>query len=126
MPIKTRDGWKTKRQVSAQEHAWKKSRKQMIEKIGLENLDDTGKVESRARSIFKEIDSDSNGKIDQDELGKAMKNMCVTLSQGELANMMKEADEDGDMLMDEDEFADLCLQEVKRYKNVTTSMCSVM
>jgi len=126
MPIKTRDGWKTKRQVSAQEAAWKKSRKHMIEKIGLEHLDDTGKVESRARSIFAEIDSDANGKIDQEELGKAMRNMGVSLSVGELTNMMKEADEDGDMLMDVDEFADLCLQEVKRYKAVTTSMCLMM
>lgn len=31
-----------------------------------------------------------------------------------------------DMLMDVDEFADLCLQEVKRYKAVTTSMCLMM
>lgn len=67
----------------------------MIEKIGLEHLDDTGKVESRARSIFAEIDSDANGKIDQEELGKAMRNMGVSLSVGELTNMMKEADEDG-------------------------------
>jgi len=97
----------------------------MVEKIGLNNLEDMGKVKDRAKAIFKEIDTDGNGQIDVAEMGQAMKILGVTLTNTELSTMMTEADADGDMLIDCDEFVDLCCEEVKRYKRVTTSFCTV-
>mmetsp|Transcript_25654 Transcript_25654/g.51508 ORF Transcript_25654/g.51508 Transcript_25654/m.51508 type:complete len:127 (-) Transcript_25654:385-765(-) len=126
MPLKTRDGWKSRRQLEKQAAAWKKAREKMIEKIGLNNLDDLSKVEQRAKEIFQEIDTDANGKIDQEELGRAMSNMGVKLTKSELSRMMYEADEDQDALIAPYEFIDLCKEEVKRYKNVTSQACSVM
>jgi len=127
MAIKTRDGWKTRRQMAAQDKAWRGARKQLMEKIGKTHLNDQGEVKKRASEIFTEIDTDGNGKIDVAELKVAMGNLGVNLKQGEAESMMREADADGDMLMDVEEFIDVCWEEVQRFRNVTQSQsCSLM
>jgi len=128
MPIKTRDGWKTKGQINAQEAAWKKARKAMVERLGVETPGDSTKIKARAKEVFQEIDTDNNGQIDQAELTVAMSSMGVKLKNSEVVNMMKEADADGDLLIDLDEFIDLCCNEVARYHavmNPYSSFCSL-
>jgi len=126
MPIKTREGWKTKGQINAQEAAWKKARKAMVEKLGVDTPGDTTKIKARAKEVFLEIDTDNNGQIDQAELTVAMSSMGVKLKSSEVVNMMKEADADGDLLIDLDEFIDLCCNEVARYYAVmNSSFCSL-
>ena len=86
--------WRARGCVLA-DKAWAKSREAMMNKIGLDNLKDPAKVESRAKEVFAEIDTDGNQKIDKPELTKAMINMGVTLKEKEVKDMMNEADEDG-------------------------------
>jgi len=116
MPIKTKDGWKSKSQVKAQEKAWLKARATFIQKIGKDHLNDTYVITSRAKAIFKEIDSDGNGKIDQSELKAAFDKLGCCLKASEVLDMMAEADEDGDNHIDEQEFINLTKVEVENYK----------
>jgi len=96
-----------------------------MEKIGTENLKDTNLVEKRAKEVFAEIDSDGNGKIDGPELKQAMSRMGVTLKTKEVEFMIKEADEDGDMLVDQDEFVNLIKTEVVNYQQVASAACNI-
>ena len=75
--------------------AWEKSRAAIVEKIGMDILKDAAAVSNRAREVFKEIDTDGNGKIDEAELQSAMGSLGVKLSKKEVVAMMMEADEDG-------------------------------
>jgi len=130
MPIKTRDGWKTMQQIKRQEKAWMKARQTFVNNIGMGNLEDMAKMESRAREMFKEMDTDANGAIDPAELKAAFSKMGCRLSSSEVSRMMEEADEDGDMLIDVDEFIELCAVEVNRFKacqaaQSQTQMCTV-
>ena len=81
--------------MCATEAAWKKARQSFVEKIGLDSLDDTAKVDRRAREMFKEMDADGNGKIDSVELKGAFAKMGCNLTKSEVDRMMEEADEDG-------------------------------
>ena len=78
--------------------AWKKSRASLVEKIldgGTADALTDDFVKQRAVVVFKEIDSDGNGKIDQPELKSAMAKIGVELSDKEVKTMVQEADEDG-------------------------------
>ena len=69
---------------NAAEKAWRRSREQLIEKIGKDKLNDETAIRASAKSIFKEIDTDGNGKIDDEELKAAMGCMGVQLSKKEI------------------------------------------
>jgi len=126
MPIKTKDGWKTREQLERQEKAWKKAREKLVIKLGgMDKLNNEGVIRKAACDVFKEIDSDGNGKIDPEELKDAMSKMGVKLTAKEVDRMMIEADQDGDGEIDGDEFQDVCIAQVELYKNVTTSMCTL-
>ena len=77
------------------EKAWKKARAAFIKEIGEGALSDPNVAKARSSEIFVEIDSDGNGKIDQTELKAAMEKLGVLLTNKEVEDMMREADEDG-------------------------------
>lgn len=104
MVRKTRDGWATNRQIAAQDAAWKKARKALMDKIGAEAIKSTAGTKTRAAEIFKEMDADGNGSIDQAELKAAFAAAGVNLTAKEAQTMMHEADEDGDGFIDAEEF----------------------
>merc|ERR1712167_373795 len=119
-------GWMTNLQNARQARAWEKSRSAVIEKIGVDLIKNDSAVKNRAREVFKEIDTDGNGQIDDAEQNSAMEKMGVTLTKKELDDMMTEADEDGDHLIDIDEFVALISAEVKRYNRARSKFCVVM
>ena len=104
MVVKTKDGWATNGQIAAQEAAWKKARKSLIAKLGPENIKTAEGTKNRAAEVFKEMDKDSNGSIDPDELKEAFAAVGVELTKKEVAAMMREADADGDGQIDAMEF----------------------
>lgn len=95
MPVKTRAGWKTNDQIKRQDKAWKRARSSLIQKMGEEAIKSTEATKLRSAAIFKEMDADGNGSIDQGELKAAFAAVGVELSDKELGHMMHEADEDG-------------------------------
>ena len=76
------------------EQAWARSRKAIVQKLG-DAIKDPAALDKRSEELFKEIDTDGNGQIDEQELKTAMSNAGVQLSKKELHAMMAEADEDG-------------------------------
>jgi len=125
MPVRTKEGWKSRYQIEKQDKAWKKARKTLVNMIGQDNLKNSQLIKERAMTIFKDMDADQNGKIDTDELKAAMAKLGVELKASEVKDMMTEADEDGDEHIDPDEFVNLCLAEVERYLR-RSSTCAVM
>ena len=67
MPIKTKDGWKSRKQIARQEKAWKAARSALMTKLG-PAVDDPALLESKAAEVFKEFDTDGNGGIDAAEI----------------------------------------------------------
>ena len=70
----------------------------MVDKIGTEvteAADWQDKLKGRSQEIFKEIDTDGNSKIDEQELKSALENMGLVLKKKEVKDMMMHADEDG-------------------------------
>ena len=124
MPIKTKEGWKSRKQIKNQEKAWKAARSALMTKLG-PAVDDPALLESKAAEIFKEFDSDANGGIDAAEIKSCFGKVGVILSDKEVKAMIEEADEDGDGLIDAVEFKNLLTEEVARYKRVTTALCVV-
>ena len=61
----------------------------------MDKLNNEGVIRKAACDVFKEIDSDGNGKIDPGELKDAMSKMGVKLTAKEVDRMMIEADQDG-------------------------------
>lgn len=94
MPIKTKDGWKSRKQISAQEKAWKKARATLMLKLG-PAVDDASMLDAKAEALFKEFDLDGNGKIDAAEVKQTFSKAGIELKTSEVAAMVKEADEDG-------------------------------
>jgi len=125
MPVKTKEGWATNAQVLRQEKAWKKARSSLMEKLGTAAMQSVEGIKARSAEIFKEMDADSNGSIDQAELKEAFAKVGVTLSAKELKEMMTEADEDGDGQIDSAEFEALLINEVERWKR-TSAFCSIL
>ena len=73
------------------------------------------------------MDADHNGSIDEAELKSAFAAAGVELTKKELKAMMSEADEDGDGFLDAQEFENLLINEVKRYKARASSVfCTLM
>ena len=66
-------------------------------------LQDTDR-EDEVRQAFKVFDKDGNGFITSEELGAVMANLGERLTAGELKEMMKEADTNGDGKIDYEEF----------------------
>lgn len=96
MPVKTRDGWATNEQVRRQNQAWKKARSSLMTKLGDAAVQGGAEgIKARSAEIFKEMDADSNGSIDQGELKSAFMAVGVDLTAKEVKNMLNEADEDG-------------------------------
>lgn len=129
------------------EQAWARSRKAIVQKLG-DAVKDPTALDARSEELFKEIDTDGNGQIDEQELKTAMSNAGVELSKKELHAMMAEADEDGcaplwpffcasvrlrctsaaharDHLIDLGEFKALMKAEVARWKK-RTAFCVVL
>jgi Ca2+-binding EF-hand superfamily protein len=67
-------------------------------------LKDSVDQQEEARVAFKLFDSDGNGKVDVDELYKAMIQLGETITLEDAQNMLNEADLDGDGFIDEEEF----------------------
>lgn len=65
--------------------------------------------ESDLREAFKVFDKDGNGTINAEELRLTMRNIGVNLTDEELDLMMKEADEDGNGVIDFQEFGRVIL-----------------
>lgn len=61
-------------------------------------------LEAQARESFRIFDRDGNGTIDRKELKHAMKMLGEDLTDDEVEQMMKEADENGDGKINFDEF----------------------
>ena len=94
MPIKTKEGWKSRKQIEAQGKAWKKARSTLMEKLG-PAVDDPSLLSAKAETLFKEFDLDGNGKIDAAEVKQTFSKAGIELKAKEVAEMIKEADEDG-------------------------------
>ncbi len=60
--------------------------------------------EEEIRQAFKVFDKDGNGYITSEELAQVMANLGERLTAGELREMMKEADTNGDGRIDYEEF----------------------
>ena len=60
--------------------------------------------EAELREAFSLFDKDSNGLISAEELRLVMKNLGENLTDGEIGEMMREADTDGDGHINYDEF----------------------
>ncbi|CAG8660041.1 5007_t:CDS:2 [Cetraspora pellucida] len=65
---------------------------------------DDGDNEEEMREAFKVFDKDSNGFISKDELRALMSNLGEKLTQGEIDEMFREADLDGDGQINYEEF----------------------
>jgi calmodulin len=70
-------------------------------------LKDTDR-EDEIRQAFKVFDKDGNGYITSEELAQVMSNLGEKLSAGELREMMREADTNGDGRIDYQEFVKVC------------------
>ncbi|KAJ6371504.1 hypothetical protein OIU77_001916 [Salix suchowensis] len=68
------------------------------------NIDDT----SELRRVFKQFDTNGDGKISASELGEVLKSMGTTYTREELLRVMEEVDTDKDGHIDVTEFAQLC------------------
>ena len=120
MVVKTREGWATNKQIAAQEAAWKRARKSLMAKLGPEATKSAEATKARAAEIFKEMDADSNGSIDSQELKAAFGAVGVELTSKELKAMMHEADRDGDGQIDADEFEN---RKLSRHLYLPCALC---
>ncbi|KAK8447114.1 hypothetical protein SEVIR_8G003000v4 [Setaria viridis] len=68
-----------------------------------------GADEDELREAFRVFDQDQNGFISRDELGHVLQNLGERLSDDELAEMLREADVDGDGQINYTEFAKVML-----------------
>lgn len=85
------------------------------------------RVMMRVVACGAQMDADHNGSIDKAELRSAFAAAGVELTMKEVKAMMAEADEDGDGFLDAQEFENLLINEVKRYKSRSKSVfCSLM
>ncbi|WVZ54614.1 hypothetical protein U9M48_005384 [Paspalum notatum var. saurae] len=69
----------------------------------------SGADEDELREAFRVFDQDNNGFISRDELGHVLQNLGESLSDEELAEMLREADVDGDGQINYTEFAKVML-----------------
>ncbi|KAL6905688.1 hypothetical protein ACP4OV_003289 [Aristida adscensionis] len=70
-------------------------------------------AEEEIREAFLVFDKDQNGFITRDELAQVMRNLGEKLSEHELAEMLREADVDGDGQINYNEFAKVMLAKTK-------------
>jgi len=66
---------------------------------------DSGAVEDDIRLAFKAFDLDGNGEIDRNELKKVMEKLGEPLTDKEIDEMIAEADQNGDGLINYEEFS---------------------
>ena len=112
MPIRTKDGWATNGQIARHEKAWAKARSTMMAKLG-DAINDTTQLDHKSKQIFEGMDADNNGSIDPVELKDAMGKAGINLTKKEVEEMISEADQDGDELIDLGEFQELMRAEVR-------------
>ena len=67
----------------------------------------TGISEEEMQRIFKQFDTNNDGKISSAELGEALRTLGST-TPDEIHSMMAELDTDGDGYIDYDEFVTFC------------------
>ena len=103
-----------------------KARKGIVAKLGEDCIHDDALLETKIEETFHEIDSDGSGFIDALELKTAMKLMGMNLNNNEVKQMIRDADQDGDFLIDIQEFKDVVKQQVEEYKLRSSSICFIL
>merc|ERR1711971_306095 len=126
MPHKTKDGWASRNQIKRQAVAWKRSRRKLIEKLGDEVLRSSEALERRATTFFNSMDTNGDGSIDHSELKAATAEAGIELTDKEVVDMINEADQDGDELIDLDEFTELIRNEVNRHRRENSSSFDIL
>ncbi|KAJ1274022.1 hypothetical protein BS78_05G031700 [Paspalum vaginatum] len=76
----------------------------------------SGADEDELREAFRVFDQDNNGFISRDELGHVLQNLGESLSDEELAEMLREADVDGDGQINYTEFAKVMLAKRRNHE----------
>merc|ERR1712010_59531 len=77
----------------------------LMAKIG--HFSNQEELAARAQEVFLEFDTDGSGKIDTAELKAALAQLGQSVKEEELLKMIAEIDEDGDGLIDPDEWRHL-------------------
>uniref|UniRef100_A0A8W8I941 Sulfhydryl light chain n=3 Tax=Magallana gigas TaxID=29159 RepID=A0A8W8I941_MAGGI len=81
-----------------------------FEKFMADKFKSPDEAEEEMRNAFKIFDKDGSGKIDAKELRHAMKSLGETMTDGEVDEMIKAADQDSDGKVDYSEFVKIMMK----------------
>jgi len=105
-----------RKQQASQLAAAKKRHESLLMFIGIRKGDPDSKIVEMAENAFDFFDDDSSGQLNMMELDQAFRKMGIVLTEKELTALVEEVDQDGDGMIDKQEFANMVLETISQMK----------
>ncbi|EKX48336.1 hypothetical protein GUITHDRAFT_105943 [Guillardia theta CCMP2712] len=108
---------KGKRMAAEESKKSKKNANAMLRALGLHDEKDLTKLRDQAVRVFRQFDDDNSGKLTASEIKEAFENLGMSISLKEVRAMIDMIDDNGDGMVDEEEFCTLVFKSIREWRD---------